>query len=761
MDRKRHIDTRNLVVCNTFDEFAEKVGQCDQNVEDIVGYVTSVTRVFYWLNVESVWGVLGFTWDVLDAEGTFDNPWDRLEHVIAAGKNIDGEHGELTPEEQKQMDDAIQRRLAKVKGGYGHFNATTLPFTVIPKLPDGYRIREFNHTFDLIESSYIEVQNSDWSNLTEINYLIPRRKSISIDITGANLSSNSKVLINDLKNSGDNLDWKSTVYIKGDLGNCTNGWFEGHINYQWVNSHTIIVDDDNKGLNLPISLYIQNQFYYTNPDKEFDIRNWLKINELTYTDNRWTIVLLAASKKYLIDNKLANDIYATTGTMQISCAASLGVTPESFDDTLTKITDPIAQEIEPCTITYDCTEDGDVREDLMFDMADSLGNRYGAYPYEIQCYNPIIYEGTVNSITMWNPYVIVKDDNSWPQYNQSLVNKLTKFDAGTTDIIIGNNVHGLGQGYFMYGAYLYITKPSPYTIDCTNIRYLNLFDRAKFLISEYSDSFRDIGGNRKALEIVKLTNANNLVSFKIGSSFTTNKPFYFTIPSLKTIFFGTEYPARNRIVKIFIPKETTIELSYISYLWSDSIYIEDFSHTTFRYKYVDCRNYGLRFSMNCASFGYDPAEVGTSTGPINLFAFDNEILQDDAYLKASLCNTFRGALSNRTVIHPLIATNLNGKLYVGVIRYGATEINIQSDFVYIYNTDISLVNYRNFANWQQPFNEFLTKILPNIQENDIEGNVCVISLSTPMYNAIMYDAQYATYKATILALNYSIADSGN
>ena len=73
MSRKRHIDTRNLVVCDTFDEFAEKVGQCDQNVEDIVAYVTSVSRIFYWLNVESVWGVLGFTWDVLDAECTFDN----------------------------------------------------------------------------------------------------------------------------------------------------------------------------------------------------------------------------------------------------------------------------------------------------------------------------------------------------------------------------------------------------------------------------------------------------------------------------------------------------------------------------------------------------------------------------------------------------------------------------------------------------------------------------------------------------------------
>lgn len=761
MNRKRHINTRNLVVCDTFDEFAEKVGQCDQNVEDIVGYVTSVSRVFYWLNVESVWGVLGFTWDVLDAEGTFDNPWDKFEHVIAAGKNIDNEYEELTPEEQKQLDDALQRRATKVRGGYGHFNATTLPFTIIPKLPDGYRIREFKHTFDLIEADFIEVQKSDWSNLTEINYLIPRKKSINIDITGANLSSNSKVLINNLRDGADNLDWKSTIYIKGDLGNCINGWFEGNIYCLWTNSHTILLDDDNKGLNLPISLYIQNQFYYTNLDKEFDIREWLKLNEITNTDNRWSIILLAASKKYLIDNKLANYIYATTGTMQISCAASLGVTPESFDGTLTKITDPIAQEIEPCTITYDCTEDGNVREDLMFDIADSLEHRYGAYSYEIQCYNPIIYEGNVNSITMWNPYAIVKDDNSWPQYNQTLVNKLTKFDAGATDIIIGNNVHGLGQGYFMYCAYLYITKPSPYTIDCTNIRYLNLFDRAKFLISEYSDSFRDIGGNKKALEIVKLTNVNNLISFKIGSSFTTNKPFYFTIPSLKTIFFGTENRARDRIVKIFIPKETTIELSYISYLSYDYIYIEDFSHVAFRYKYVDCRNYGLMESMNCVNFGYGLAEVGTSTEPINLFAFDTEILQDNNYLKASACNTFGSALGDRVVIHPLIATNINGHSYAQPVIYNKKEIHIQSDFIYVYNSNISLVNYRNFANWQQPFNEFLTKILPNIKENDIQGNVCVISLSTPMYNAIMYDAQYATYKATILALNYSIADSGN
>ena len=758
MSRKKHIDTRNLVVCNTFDEFTNKLEQIDPNVEDIVGYITSLSRIIYGLTVESLWGILGFTWDSTSIlEGVPYNE-ERIEHIEADGENIDYS--------QKDAEWKITHAVTK---GYGHFNATTIPFTLIPTIPDGYRITEFRNTFNLIESDYIEVQRSDWSNLVDINYLADVGKSISIDITGANLNNNNKVIINIRGGRYYDANIRYTVYIKGDLINCTNGIFE-YNNGEWSERHTILLDNDNKGLNLPMSLATSNVFYYTDEEKTFDIADWIYKNTDSPVNLQYN--LYAASGKYHIDNALTNKIWnGTNSALRIFSYATSKIRPQDFTGVV-RIVDPIAEEIIPLDITVDCIEDGIVREDRLcgltvgpgnFDHSNGIYNNI--YTYDTQVFEPMKYIGTPTSITMWNPYVIVKDDNSWPIYNQSIVDKLTKFDAGTTDTIIGNNVYGLGQGYFMYGAYLYITKPSPYTIDCTNIRYLNLFDRAKFLISEYSDSFRDIGGNKKALEIVKLTNANNLVSFKIGSSFTTNKPFYFTIPSLKTIFFGTENRARDRNVSIFIPKETTIELSYISYLWGDFIYIEDFSHVAFRYKYVDCRNYGLVESMNCANFGYGVAEIEASTEPINLFAFDTEILQDDNYLKASTCNTFGsalgGAFGNRVIIHPLIATNLNGHSYAGSVTYNNKEIHIQSDFIYVYNSNISLVNYRNFSNWQQPFNEFLTKILPNIKENDIQGNVCVISLSTPMYNAIMYDAQYATYKATILALNYSIADSGN
>ena len=117
----KKVDNRNLVVVDTFDEFSNKVDKLDFEVEDIVALVTSLANTFYWLNVESVWGPIGFTWSKVD--------------------------------------------------DYGVFNKTTIPFTIIPKLPDGHRIKQFNNTFNNISSNYIEVKKSDWSNLTTLQNL--------------------------------------------------------------------------------------------------------------------------------------------------------------------------------------------------------------------------------------------------------------------------------------------------------------------------------------------------------------------------------------------------------------------------------------------------------------------------------------------------------------------------------------------------------------------------------------------------------------
>ena len=729
MGRKRHIDTRNLVVCDTFDEFAEKTKQCDQNVEDIVGYVTSVSRVFYWLNVESVWGVLGFTWDVLDTEGTFDNFWDRIEDVISAGKNIDGEYGELTPEEQKQMDDALQRRASKIKGGYGHFNATTLPFTIIPKLPDGYRIREFRNTFNLIESDYIEVQKSDWSNLVDINYLVDVGKSISIDITGANLNSNNKVIINNRGGNYKDANIRYTVYIKGDLINCTNGTFE-YNNSGWYNMHTILLDDNNRGLNLPMSLSTSNVFYYTDKEKTFDIADWIYKNIDSPVNLQYN--LYAASGKYYIDNALTNKVWnGTNSALRIFSYATSKIRPQDFTGVV-KIVDPIAEEITPLNITVDCTKDGVVREDRLcgltvgpgnFDHTDGIWN--GIYTYDTQVFEPIKYIGVPTSIAMWNPFCLVKDDNSWPIYSQPIIDKLTKFDENTPNIP-GINTNGINQGYFMYGAYLYINKPSPYTIDCTNIKYLNLFERARFIINDYSQ-FEIVGNNVKVLELVKLTNTNNLISFSVFANTVTD--FYIKLPSIKTIFFCyTSYSGGSK--RFYIPEGCKVEAAAFPLMWYNDIKFGKSSVPAFKVRYIDCRNYGFPYS---AYF-----DVTTYYSPIvndnvyNFIELEDGITTDIDFLKNCRANTTYGLVSNNKVIrHPFIVVNNNFST-TGL----ATNWSIESDFVFIYKANVTISHSSNYNQDMitAAYNAF-EKILPGIQVNDT-ANTYTIKLKKAVYDLL-------------------------
>ena len=419
MSRKKHIDTRNLVVCNTFDEFTNRLEQIDPNVEDIVGYITSLSQVIYGLTVESLWGTLGFTWDNTSIlEGVPYNE-ERIEHIEADGENID-----------YSQKDAAWKIAHAVTKGYGHFNATTIPFTLIPTIPDGYRITEFRNTFNLIESEYIEVQRSDWSNLVDINNLISRGKSIKIDITGANLNNNRKVIILDSRNGGANLDWKATIYIKGDLSNCTNGIFEYQGNTNWSGMHTVILDDDNKGLNLPMSLATSNVFYYTDEEKIFDIADWIYKNVDSPVNLQYN--LYAASGKYYIDNAFTNKIWnGTNSALRIFSYATSKVRPQDFTGVV-KIVDPIAEEITPLDITVDCIEDSIVREDRLCGLTVGPGNFkasggiYNVYTYDTQVFEPIEYIGTPTNITMWNPFCLVKNDNGWPIYNQSIVDKLIK-----------------------------------------------------------------------------------------------------------------------------------------------------------------------------------------------------------------------------------------------------------------------------------------------------------------------------------------------
>lgn len=54
---------RNLTISKTFDDFALDTTRIDFDIEDLVSYCEAVTNVLYWINIESVWGPIGFEWD--------------------------------------------------------------------------------------------------------------------------------------------------------------------------------------------------------------------------------------------------------------------------------------------------------------------------------------------------------------------------------------------------------------------------------------------------------------------------------------------------------------------------------------------------------------------------------------------------------------------------------------------------------------------------------------------------------------------------
>lgn len=216
------IENRNLIVVDTFDEFARATKDMDFSVEDLVAYITNISQVFYWLNVESVWGRMGFVWDSLDHS---------------------------------------------TNQGYGHFVTTQIPFTVIPSLPDGERITAMiGDTFNSISTNELTVLRSNWENLDVVSSLTPSSggRNVRIDLTGAPLENKmGKPVVLMLGPNGGN-----TLYIKGDFSNILEENSAAfHVSGYLKSgrpSNILKIDDDNLYLNFPSvtnNVYRYNIYY--------------------------------------------------------------------------------------------------------------------------------------------------------------------------------------------------------------------------------------------------------------------------------------------------------------------------------------------------------------------------------------------------------------------------------------------------------------------------------------------------------------------
>lgn len=622
MDRVRHINTRNLVVCDTFDDFIKKVEQTDFLVEDVVGYVVNVSRVFYYLNVESIWGVIGFNWTQLnpipDTED-YENVWEHLEHVNADGTNIT---------EPKQVNPGM---------GYGTFARTTIPFSIIPKLPDGFRITAFDGTFDNVASNIIELQKSDWHNVTSINNLCPPNKSLKADLTGANITSATNLI-----RSGSNL------YFIGDLSNILARQIVLN-NYDGI----VTVDDDNEGWGIP---YNSNRFqfkYHYKGTKQAKLDYLINFDFSIYRDN-WDIIGITS------DN---NQVYITNAPYNTTPGyPNIHILPHKKATDYVDWHDLVAvPEEDKITLTIDYSHYNDTDTFSEHLIGGAKVNAWGSvwYSSNEDCsyikymFNPIQFIGLPQdaSIEAYNPHIVFANDN-WPTYNQQIVEKTRQS---------GVNPGNLHAGMFMPHIIANITRKCPYTIDCSNISQLSLFKYGTFYIEDETALLKDNG-----IDILPTLTNEDLDIFDVQFSLPgITKSLY--LPSVKSrqIYLG---------MNCIIGNESIIETSNLFLGGSPFIFIGLFDSTKKCIRLVPDSN-GL-ISLNR---GHDISKIEKANSDYNFIEYGTH---DASILKENTLIAFLPS-DKYTLYHDLISCNQFYGLNIG-------RVIIESEFIFIYRSNITM-----------------------------------------------------------------------
>lgn len=627
----KKVDNRNLTVCETFDNFANKVDDIDFSVEDIVALVTSLSNVFYWLNVESVWGPIGFTWTQVDSHGVF--------------------------------------------------NKTTIPFTIIPKLPDGYRIKKLDRTFDNITSDYIELRKSDWSNLTYVRTLCPRNKKVNLDLTGAPIEGVLEGLV------GEN----GESYIKGDFSKCTRivyGGFGKIANTESVNNMSkLIVDNDNKYLNLPYNCDGANGCCYYKGEGPLKLEYFFNINPENYRMSY--LGLYSENSQYYITN-LENDRLFIVRTNNIT-----GNDISIIDAPLTEV-----------TIDTKYLKDIDILSLL------TAKNRVNTYFFKLK---PLRYVGDIDSINAYHPFLYIEDE--FPEYDEYLMSKLLPKTEGDLNIYI-----------MPYIIFKHMIK-CPYTIDLQGKDVCRIFKGYEW--------------NGEAYPLIPLTKDDVLALGGIKYSEGSEEYYVDVLPTfinadheLKFFeAFGNELKHDSSVNRVlwklpsfraqecyfngcFIDKDTIIQTSKKS-TWTNytSCILEDVSSTHIILFPADD---GI-ISFDISRFDIANYKNGTI---IDFIQFES---LDETMLKSSTINTINLPFQNAQrwiVRHPIVVCNRD-------IRFLDTIITVESEFIFIYKSNVSFIAFSN----NSPSMETVRKIISGIQPNDTTKEY-KLTLKSGYYNQL-------------------------
>lgn len=621
---------RNLVKVETLDEFSKAIDKVDFTEEDIVGLITSLTNVFYWINIESIWGLMGFTW--------------------------------------KTVDD------------YGVFNKTTIPFNIIPKVPDGERIKQFRNTFNNISSNYIEIQKSNWENLSTL-YTPWKNKYVKADLTGANLTQ-----VHDLcyftSSDIDNPSNIPGVYIKADLSNVSvlsgsNGYLSDGTNSSYklaVSGKFICLDDDNKGLNAPVCGGIALYWNGTGP---FKLEYFFRDEAIKEYNNAYRITLYSENQQYEITN------------VQNSYIKICGNIYSSWDDFNTNYS------IYPLegTIPIDLTIDGTINPEIKIC---SWYNRQLYHSWGSQnCYwfNDIKLKN-YNSIDVINPYYLVQDE--LPDVTEQLSKWEDSSDSAFYPYIMVKNPQTL------------MKCPSTYSIDASNRKWLTIFrDWRSNLTNDDWDAEELTKDDNKTIYVVDVlpeVNWEKADLLKLWLPILSLGKAYYKLPNTtikaKSFYCSGYYIQQNTIIETGYCETFA---SYQSVTWYDYSNIHwklvPLTHDD-RYQLgmeeEDVNKDKLSISVGSMKEYYGVNVIKNSETNLNCVEITDEIKKDEV-LHNSYINTWSMIeLSNSIsdIQHDLVVTGKQTcSVYRSLGQYRENKIKISSKYIYLYcNLEITTDN---------------------------------------------------------------------
>lgn len=379
---------KNLIIAETWDDFAAATEKLDYSQEDLVALCIQYNDIYYWLNIESIWGKIGFIWE---------------------SQNTD-------------------------KQGYGYFANSDLQFSQIPKVPDGHRILKMNSILKN-KSGDVTLLQSDWSNMQEINLL-----SLSNSVTKFT-SDFSNIPENCVFNMVDQSSTSGTftpieVYLKFARLNGTNRSLIAVPNLTaHKNNITLVVDDENQYLDFYLadnSALYNYVFDYRGSDK-FNLKYFLQpINDSTNI-SLGILKIKDINSTYVIDSQYTNN------NLRLIPADSSEIA--NIHNVLGSGTHPIYTGWSSINSTYEIANDNFIINQYMPFLVRDLTAGETIPEQDVNVTKNFVYNSSINSSLYNNCNFTI--NSQLPEIDCTGIEDLVLYKEGVINVSEGFDVRGI------------------------------------------------------------------------------------------------------------------------------------------------------------------------------------------------------------------------------------------------------------------------------------------------------------------------------